>query len=653
MQNRSCRAIARNVKRIAELLETISIQLIILNKITGDENSSTNRRRTAFSLFALLAFVEHPLLIIGFLDKEKNDDFLEASPELFSKENLKTYTGKYAATNPRAFAHFAFSFSESMPKFAVRHMDSGKFANYNAKTILPFINEREIRKMDADGHWTAEGANGKVFEFEIYEEYRQFPHARKVKKFARKKVEAPEFAAYLEKANLQDVQNLEDDHIVKLLKAYRIGDTMNLIFPLAKTSFDHLLRDPSYDYGKSRGGPLESCDAWKQLLGIAKALGKIAGVPGEILTTTRGANISQFIGYHFDLKPANILMNDDGKWVITDFGQAIFEYSSDRTPRVANQGGTDAYAPPEIDKVDEKFSRRYDVWSLGCIILEVAAFVVLGYEGLNGNKQYYGLDEVRREKMAWSRRQDERFFYQLERHTECIVKRKVVEFMAALQTHIKDRSPRSKEFLDKILHLVERMLEPNVEERIDIGEVIRILESTITQSEDMGDEPVQMVAAPGEFVVGGPELSSLQIWHWNAVKKGWLSSSLQVFEDLYSHLRFHCLANNKIPTHFYLRRQTVQMLPFYAFWRQERPKASEAWIYFSDIDPKGVPQIPGTIYSFSRPNDARILQAKLTNQNIEASFELISVKVKRFVSVGSKVIKSGQSLRLEAGKGPK
>ena len=81
---------------------------------------------------------------------------------------------------------------------------------------------------------------------------------------------------------------------------------------------------------------------------------------------------------HFDLKPDNILVERDGKWLITDFGQAaLTEQRRGTTPRVGGHFGTDAYAPPEIDDTSMDFGRAYDIWSLGCITLEITAFVIL------------------------------------------------------------------------------------------------------------------------------------------------------------------------------------------------------------------------------------------------------------------------------------
>jgi serine/threonine protein kinase len=294
-----------------------------------------------------------------------------------------------------------------------------------------------------------------------------------------------------------------------MIKAYKHGNTFNLIFPLAKTNLDHLLRDPALDFSDSVQGPVESRSAWKQLLGIATALGKIGGPKG---TESIFGHIAQqqFQGVHFDLKPANILIDDDNNWVISDFGQATFRSTSESSSRVVNQGGTDAYAPPEIDNLDAQFSRRYDVWSLGCIMLEVTAFVVLGYDGLRGCEQWKGLDQIRCTTAPRSRRQDNRFFCQESYQGEYKVKKEITDFMEFLTAaECLQHQQKSKVFVENILDLIRKMLEPEAEDRIEIGEVIRLLESAIEESGDDA-QPLEMVAVPGERLIGEPDLGRVR-----------------------------------------------------------------------------------------------------------------------------------------------
>lgn len=470
---------------------------------------------------------------------------------------------------------------------------------------------------------------------------------KKVEWFARKKIETPEFMAYMEKEHVSYAQRFDDKHIVTLVKAYRIGNSINLIFPRAKANLNHLLRDSVLEYQNARRGPLESCEAWGQLRGIAMALARIQGF--EEPNNDENHDFSQRLCIHFDLKPDNILVDDDDTWVITDFGQAAITHAkSGRTPRVANRQGTDAYAPPEIDVLDVQTGRRYDVWSLGCIFLEVTAFVVLGYAGLRGSNApedpFTGLDQARRAKPAFSNRSDERFFYRESQNGPCVVKSEIKAFINFLTARVEansENSQKSKAFFAKIIHLINQMLEPNVESRIDIVEVIRTLSAAIKQASSgaafVGDS--EMVAANGETVIGGPELNSISLWHKTERTNEWDAANLELFENLAGYMRLHVWTNTQRPADVNFLRKHAKIVPLYAFWQQSQ-LASITWIKLLGLSSDVPAEIPNTKFSFSGTNnlkDARMVQSKLTSQQIVGSFALASVKLKKYVSVAEKV----------------
>lgn len=149
------------------------------DRIVGPEDEPDSRRdssKTAFSLFALLIYIKHPMLIIGFVWTHISDYHLETRvSNTFSKETLRNaYCQDFAARDATKFARFASDFILFLPQFAIPRMNSGGYSLYSADTILPFINETMIGDIGPDGSVIQEGAHGRVYAFEIYDEYRDF-----------------------------------------------------------------------------------------------------------------------------------------------------------------------------------------------------------------------------------------------------------------------------------------------------------------------------------------------------------------------------------------------------------------------------------------------------------------------------------------------
>ncbi|CAB3360555.1 Hypothetical predicted protein [Cloeon dipterum] len=75
---------------------------------------------------------------------------------------------------------------------------------------------------------------------------------------------------------------------------------------------------------------------------------------------------------HRDIKPANILVTAEGKVKLGDFG--LGRYFSAQTMSAHSLLGTPFYMSPERLR-EESYNFASDVWSLGCILYEMAALV--------------------------------------------------------------------------------------------------------------------------------------------------------------------------------------------------------------------------------------------------------------------------------------
>ncbi|QKD53995.2 uncharacterized protein FOBCDRAFT_135299 [Fusarium oxysporum Fo47] len=94
----------------------------------------------------------------------------------------------------------------------------------------------------------------------------------------------------------------------------------------------------------------------------------------------------QSYGRHGDIKPENILWFEldnepHGLLVLADFGLAKFHRERSRSfTKNTNVGYTYTYAPPEIDIEGEFMSRSSDIWSFGCVLLEMVCWLLGGWE---------------------------------------------------------------------------------------------------------------------------------------------------------------------------------------------------------------------------------------------------------------------------------
>ncbi|KAI0576369.1 SPS1 Serine-threonine protein kinase [Pyrenophora tritici-repentis] len=97
--------------------------------------------------------------------------------------------------------------------------------------------------------------------------------------------------------------------------------------------------------------------------------------------------IDTMVGYHRDIKPSNILLfhsNDEKIWKFCDFGTSNLK-PADNTGTTSMV--TDKYwAPPEFfeEHTEEdglKHARAHDVFSLGCVFIELATLLHMGADG--------------------------------------------------------------------------------------------------------------------------------------------------------------------------------------------------------------------------------------------------------------------------------
>ncbi|PNP80468.1 hypothetical protein FNYG_06067 [Fusarium nygamai] len=173
---------------------------------------------------------------------------------------------------------------------------------------------------------------------------------------------------------LQRFNGVGHRHIIQLLATFELHERYHMMFPWASCNlYEFWKSDPFSETGNRDLDVIRWIST--QTLGLLAALDAIHNPQGV-----------QFYGRHGDVKPENILwfeMDDEpyGLLVLADFGLTKFHRERTRS-RTKNTtvGYTYTYAPPEIDIEGGVMSRSSDIWSFGCVLLEMVCWFLGGWE---------------------------------------------------------------------------------------------------------------------------------------------------------------------------------------------------------------------------------------------------------------------------------
>jgi len=180
-----------------------------------------------------------------------------------------------------------------------------------------------------------------------------------------------------EKENLTKTLNLNNRHLVKHIATCERDSNYYVIFPLAD------------------GGSL--LDYWKRdnekprsLELILWSLRQMHGLAGAVYCLHHNLGGGMHCR-HGDLKPANILLfeeDSDHFLVIADLGVSkIHEQQTNlRRGGTTTMATTRSYEAPEASEPGQQNqprARTYDIWSLGCVFLEFAIWLLHGCDAID------------------------------------------------------------------------------------------------------------------------------------------------------------------------------------------------------------------------------------------------------------------------------
>ncbi|KAI1451859.1 hypothetical protein F4805DRAFT_463366 [Annulohypoxylon moriforme] len=255
--------------------------------------------------------------------------------------------------------------------------------NFSAQTVLPIFDNDGITKPA-----TNLGGYSIVRRVKIHSWHHSFQHGQDEPSFALKRLHSPHIKDFRrEVIALRRFVISPNLHIIKLLAAFRHGTSFYLLFPWAEGGN---LRS----FCKENPNPVihGSFLVWivEQCLGIATALHQIHH--GHYTEVTNAGNSSgptdiSYYGLHGDIKPANILLFEDGLngenpiWVLSDFGLGGLHHKTETKVGNRPTGFSPTYRAPELD-IKGTVDSAYDIWSLGCVFLEIAVWLLRGWDGV-------------------------------------------------------------------------------------------------------------------------------------------------------------------------------------------------------------------------------------------------------------------------------
>ena len=239
----------------------------------------------------------------------------------------------------------------------------------------------------------------------------------------------------------------------------------------------------------------------EQLDGLASALKQIhylSDPPNPYVSNLRQQNLQppspavsgmQKAGWHHDIKLANILYFRDtdpprGTLRISDWGSGKVHTFRSGSVNTRSPNGTLSYEPPEVLEIGAT-SRPYDVWSLGCVFLELLVWVAWGCDGVQEfSTRRFGKRDPR------SGVADDAFFQRSETGNSCILRESVHKHLKDLNEKFSTRE--QKPFQEILQSVVVPMLEIRSRERIlarDVSDIVHnIFRNTQVEIDSTGTD---------------------------------------------------------------------------------------------------------------------------------------------------------------------
>ncbi|KAM3075311.1 hypothetical protein ACMFMG_007247 [Clarireedia jacksonii] len=459
----------------------------------------------AKKLYAILVLIHQGSIIRQVLDEKIFDTDL---PLIYNKpKKMPKQEPSFLGTNKGPVKSFESwpdklkaSFAEVQWRMLAKVFCLGGDYELDENDLLPFMPLEEgedVRK---------QGAYGKVYPVRIFPSHHEFKLNDPQALVAVKELLSPDETEFKKEVDVLRMLGSRTSHpnLIKLLATFKQGTQYHLIFPWAHGN----LRKYWQDYPNPEFEIQTVIWCMEQMAGLTGALKRVhncrssfprdvngAGTSGvRILDNTKLSVVKgeEKFGRHGDIKPENILYFAESSQncytthilKLADFGLGRF-HGRDSRSGLSPSGirSSPTYEPPECH-LRKSVSRSYDIWSLGCVFLEFATWLMKGvtevdeFAEFRGTTNVYGID-------------DDNFFtllYSKDQTLDAKVRPEVKNWALQLHQHEKC-SELIHDLLDTIMM---RLLLIEAKDRISITELDEIMQGYLDKAKN---DPIYLLKA--------------------------------------------------------------------------------------------------------------------------------------------------------------
>ncbi|KUI53533.1 hypothetical protein VP1G_10592 [Cytospora mali] len=391
----------------------------IARKICGTTPEHGTQLPRFKKIFTILVLCETPQAILPFMEEGVSDHDLplrkiitaEGSPNIFNlarkgdPSQLKCFDG-WTSTSVWRFEEWQWT--TMAPFFYHGRRKDVKHFILQDQVPLPFNTDSRFGSRELPyQRLEFEGGFSKVFKVNIHPEHHDFYKAGDHQRdFAIKCLLSRDREEFKREADtLMKFSGDSHKHLISLFATYEQFGKFYLIFPWAEA---HL-----QSYWKQNPEPASNYEAvhWlaEQCSGIADALKQIHRYETGIIKRRTGSYPTgthaqdqkgnqppqPLFGRHGDIKPENVLWfrdsskeNDRDVLKISDFGLAEFTTRHSQCYKRNTQiAHSTSYRPPECDLEGAVVGPSYDIWTLGCLYLELITWQLGGWDLLQNFRE--------------------------------------------------------------------------------------------------------------------------------------------------------------------------------------------------------------------------------------------------------------------------